>query len=279
MLSYLINLREDYRFTLLLALLFHILLVSLLLVTLHHLEKPFFLSTSAPPPIIQATVLNSSELPNPNLAEQEVIKSPPKAKKVIIKPELIEKSPIFLPSKEKKTTKAAADTRLISAKPHVNSELHIKKHSNKQVQSNKPAANKKNTHSVLPPKSLQMVQKNVQELLQQEVSTMVQEKQWAARNASTMEKYRHLILQSIAQQWIIPPELNKRLETKLTVRLAPGGMVLEVIIVKSSGNSVLDRSAQTAVYKASPLPVPKNTALFNAVRQIDLTVRPEGMLN
>ena len=99
MLSYLINLKEDYRFTLLLALLFHILLFSLLLIKLHHLEKPFFLSTSAPPPIIQATVLDSSELPNPNLAEQEIIKPPPKAKKVIIKPELIEKSPVFLPTK------------------------------------------------------------------------------------------------------------------------------------------------------------------------------------
>ena len=264
---YLVNRQGDYRFTLLLAALLHIVLFSALFLTLRHTPK-LFLSAATPPPIIYATAVESP---------QEKIKPPPKTEKALIKPALIEKSPIALPVKEKKLTKTAINTTPVLAKPHLKNPTVVKRSQIKPLAQRKPTTKEKNTHHALSAKSLQLAQKNVQELLQQEVNTLVQKQQVAARNTATTAKYRHLILQSIAQQWIVPPELNKHLETKLAVHLAPGGMVLEVVIVKSSGNPVLDRSAQTAVYKASPLPVPKN-GLFNTFRQINLTVRPEGVL-
>ncbi|MCZ6914729.1 MAG: cell envelope integrity protein TolA, partial [Rickettsia endosymbiont of Ixodes persulcatus] len=186
----------------------------------------------------------------------------------------VEKSPVTLSSKRK-------PPKLVNTSSDIKSNLKKlapsqKKHSDKLVQ-HKSNIMEKKKHPVVSKKSLQLAQKNVQQLLQQEVNTLVKKHQLAVQNTATTEKYRHLILQSIAQQWIIPPELNKHLEAKLVVRLAPGGMVLEVIVVKSSGNAILDRSAQTAVYKASPLPVPKSN-LFNTFRQINLTVRPEGVL-
>ncbi len=54
-------------------------------------------------------------------------------------------------------------------------------------------------------------------------------------------------------------------------------LVLEVNLMHSSGDSVLDRSAQTAIYKASPLPVPSDPATFELFRDISLTVRPENV--
>lgn len=269
---YLVIRKEDYRFTLLLATLFHILLFSALLLTLRHTPKRF-LNAAAPPPIIHAVAVPRSQLPVRASDSQEEVKirPPPKTEQAVMKPELIEKSPVALAIKEKKLTKTGIHTTPVRA--------NKKAHSQPLAQHKpiKPVAKEKNTSPPLSVKSLQLVQKNVQQLLQQELNTSVQKHQIAARNAATTEKYRHLILQAIAQQWIVPPELNKHLETKLAVHLAPGGMVLEVVIVKSSGNPVLDRSAQTAVYKASPLPVPKK-GLFNTFRQINLSVRPEGVL-
>lgn len=100
----------------------------------------------------------------------------------------------------------------------------------------------------------------------------------AAQDQGEVDKYKALIIQAISQQWIMPEDLKKGLEAKLVVRVAPGGMVIDVKVVQSSGDPVLDRSAQTAIYKASPLPVPQDNAVFDKFRTINLTVRPEGII-
>jgi colicin import membrane protein len=87
--------------------------------------------------------------------------------------------------------------------------------------------------------------------------------------------YKSAILAAISQQWVVPASLDKNLSCKLLISLAPGGKVLQVKLIRSSGNSLLDRSAQLAVLKASPLPVPKNTGFFKQFKQLQLTVRPE----
>lgn len=92
---------------------------------------------------------------------------------------------------------------------------------------------------------------------------------------SEIDKYRQLITQSIGQNWIVPDNVDKHLSCELIIRVAPGGAVLSVTLAKSSGNPTLDRSAQTAVMKASPLPVPSDSELFNKFRELSLTVRPE----
>lgn len=93
-----------------------------------------------------------------------------------------------------------------------------------------------------------------------------------------VNKYKVLILQSISSHWLVPIGVNKKLSCKLLIRLAPGGMVLSVMITESSGDRSLDRSARTAVLKASPLPVPKNPKAFEAFRQFVLKVKPENVL-
>lgn len=102
-----------------------------------------------------------------------------------------------------------------------------------------------------------------------------QRAQSQARLAGEVNKYKALIVNAIGRNWILPENVDSSLSSQFRIRLAPNGMVLEVTLTRSSGDSLLDRSAQTAIYKASPLPVPSDIETFNLFRDISLTVRPE----
>ena len=73
-----------------------------------------------------------------------------------------------------------------------------------------------------------------------------------------IDKYQVLIRQKIERNWLKPPGELKALVTIVEVRLIPGGDVVDVSVVRTSGNLVYDRSAERAVRKASPLPLPKD---------------------
>ncbi|STX29149.1 TolA colicin import membrane protein [Legionella beliardensis] len=98
-----------------------------------------------------------------------------------------------------------------------------------------------------------------------------------AKIAGEVNKYKAMIVNAISQQWILPENVDSSLSSQFRIRLAPNGAVLEVSLTRSSGDPVLDRSAQTAIYKASPLPVPTDPATFDLFRDISLTVRPENV--
>lgn len=114
----------------------------------------------------------------------------------------------------------------------------------------------------------------------QEIAEQQRQAAAAARKAKLMseaEKYKVLIVAAISKQWILPENVDQHLKSQFQIRLAPDGTVLDVDLASSSGNPILDRSAEKAIYKASPLPVPSNTELFEIFRNIRLTVRPENV--
>ena len=119
----------------------------------------------------------------------------------------------------------------------------------------------------------EMERKKQAEAAAQKAAAQNAEKQ--ALLAGEINKYKALIVNAIGRNWILPENANSNLSSQFRIRLAPDGMVLEVTLIRSSGDPLLDRSAQTAIYKASPLPVPKEATLFNLFRDISLTVRPE----
>jgi colicin import membrane protein len=96
-----------------------------------------------------------------------------------------------------------------------------------------------------------------------------------AKMSGEVDKYKALILNAIGRQWILPDNVDHAMSSQFRIHLAPDGAVLEVNLTRSSGDPILDRSAQTAIYKASPLPVPTDPSAFNIFRDINLTVRPE----
>lgn len=95
------------------------------------------------------------------------------------------------------------------------------------------------------------------------------------RANEAVQKYKVLILQAISKEWILPANINSQLSCEFRIRLAPDGTVILAQLSRSSGDMILDRSAETAINKASPLPVPEDKELFELFRDIQLTVRPE----
>jgi colicin import membrane protein len=84
-----------------------------------------------------------------------------------------------------------------------------------------------------------------------------------------INRYVGLITQAIQAQWTqLPGAAQQKLATTMLIRLAADGTVLQVQNVGSSGNAALDRLALTAVYKASPLPVPSDPTLFASFKEL-----------
>ncbi|MDP3704686.1 MAG: cell envelope integrity protein TolA [Legionellaceae bacterium] len=94
------------------------------------------------------------------------------------------------------------------------------------------------------------------------------------RLTGVVDKYKALIINAISRQWILPDNANSSMSSQFRIRLAPNGAVLDVSLIRSSGDVILDRSAQAAIFKASPLPVPADPTTFDMFRDISLTVRP-----
>ncbi len=97
-----------------------------------------------------------------------------------------------------------------------------------------------------------------------------------AAAVSTINEYTALIKNKVSRNWLKPAGNIQGLRCKVSVRLIPGGEVVSAQVVKSSGNSVFDRSVESAVFKASPLPLPRDPAIAARMREIDFEFIPEG---
>jgi len=85
------------------------------------------------------------------------------------------------------------------------------------------------------------------------------------------------IRSKVESLWQYPPAVNPEQEVELHITLVPTGQVIDVRIIKSSGNTALDRSVEQAVRKASPLPVPKDPRVFEqSFRKLTMKFRPEN---
>src|SRR5437016_6919589 len=95
---------SSYRYSLVVAILLHIVLFLALFLTLRHSTKLLFL---APPPlqVIHATAISVDvvQKPAPNTKKSQSL--PTVAAQTLSKPVLLEKSPVLLPIKEKKIHK------------------------------------------------------------------------------------------------------------------------------------------------------------------------------
>lgn len=96
----------------------------------------------------------------------------------------------------------------------------------------------------------------------------------AARVQGVVAEYIGHIQERIQRSWLRPPGSAAGLSCVVQVGLIPGGEVARVQIVRSSGDPVFDRSVETAVYKASPLPLPPDAALFKHFRDLRLIFKP-----
>jgi len=121
--------------------------------------------------------------------------------------------------------------------------------------------------------------KEQERVLQEQLAREEQERaqaQAASASAREIDRYKALIAQKVERNWTRPPEFHKGLVCTIRVRTVSSGEVVSAAVVRSSGNPLFDRSAEVAVRKATPLPVPEDPELFRDFREFDFEFRPEA---
>ncbi|PHS24488.1 MAG: protein TolA [Methylophaga sp.] len=111
-------------------------------------------------------------------------------------------------------------------------------------------------------------------LLQDSLDAEAREQETMRING-VVDKHVSIIRQRVKRYWIKPSSAERGLQSTLQVSLLPSGEVKVVKVVKSSGNILFDRSAENAVYKASPLPVPTDPKALAKFKQFSFNFKPE----
>lgn len=270
--------KTSYKSAVLYSALFHVLILNFLFLNLAFFHKTNYVTESS---VITANLV---EIPKPTVKEanktkeisipKEEQKTPP-APQLKVKPKPVEKPAPAKPIEKKPEIKDSIkiDDRKtkIEKKPIEKKDVHDEKKPPVKPEK-KSVTDKKKTITKAQKNQKTMEEKLWAEQLANEEKQLSQAK--AQQAQGVVNKYNALILQAIREQWILPENYPPEVSCQLLIKLKPGGGVLDVQLVKSSGNEGFDRSARAAVYKASPLPVPKETDLFNQMREIALVVRP-----
>lgn len=260
----------SYRIPLLIAAALHVVLLVILIVHLpgHSYRLP---GPTAKKPIIQASAVSQSKV---NVAIRKV-QQRRRAKRLArerAKQRALAKKRARIARQKRIAKQKAARIRLRKQR-ELARKRKLQQQTLARAKAKAKAREKQELMRKLATERKKLQQKMMNSQLKAEQNSIA--KLQAAQAMGIIDKYRALILQAISQHWLVPPGVSKKLSAVFLVQLAPGGVVLSVQLVKSSGNAVLDRSAQNAINQASPLPVPKNPAVFDKMRSLRLTVRPE----
>ena len=114
------------------------------------------------------------------------------------------------------------------------------------------------------------LQRRLDEDAKERARAVLQGKRDKAKN-----EFIPLIKQKVQNNWIQPEGWGKGVQCVVSVRMVPSGDVLSATVIKSCGNPLFDRSVVNAVHKASPLPVPQDSDLFEQFRSINFTFNPK----
>lgn len=88
-----------------------------------------------------------------------------------------------------------------------------------------------------------------------------------------VEKYKAVFSAYIVENRILSAVFTGNLVCTIRINLLPDGSILNVTVVKSSGNRAYDEMSQNAVHKSAPFPMPDEPELYNKLRDIVLSFR------
>jgi colicin import membrane protein len=83
-----------------------------------------------------------------------------------------------------------------------------------------------------------------------------------AVSSGLLNQYVAMIVQHVERQWNRPATARAGLECKVRVTQTPTGTVLSAEVTECNGDAAVKQSIETAVRKASPLPLPPDQRLF-----------------
>jgi len=165
--------------------------------------------------------------------------------------------------KEPKQKKQVQKKKSVKKKKNPGKALSLKK--------NKKSKKPEKTEPKKPSKAEQEdLKRRIQEDEKQRAAAVLQGQLNQAKN-----KYVPLIKQKVQNNWIKPEGWGKGVKCVVNVRMVPSGEVVSATVIRSCGHSLYDRSVVNAVLKASPLPVPEDSTLFEPFRSINFTFNPK----
>ena len=97
----------------------------------------------------------------------------------------------------------------------------------------------------------------------------------ATARESEVKGYVDRIRAKIRGKANVPDTVTGSPEVQVRITILPGGDVLDIVIVKSSGNRIYDTAIERAIRSAQPLPVPAEPELFGQFRSLTLNIRHE----
>ncbi len=120
-------------------------------------------------------------------------------------------------------------------------------------------------------------QRLLQEQMAAEEARMKEIRQGELRRES--DQLIDQIRRRVESKWLKPSGWQPGISCTVNVRLVPGvggsARVIDARIAKSCGQTLFDRSVETAVFNASPLPFPTSPELMETFREITFEFKPE----
>jgi colicin import membrane protein len=132
-----------------------------------------------------------------------------------------------------------------------------------QAQREREAAEKKAQEESAAARARQQAENELQQQLAAE----------AQRNAAELDEYIRMITNVIERNWIAPPTARAGLDCMVHVVQIPSGDIMDVRIATCNGDEAVTRSIEAAVRRSSPLPKPRNPALFD--RNLNVRFHPD----
>lgn len=90
--------------------------------------------------------------------------------------------------------------------------------------------------------------------------------------------YVAILAQRVERFWSRPPNTHRGTVAELRIQLVPTGEVVDVSLISSNGSGAFNYSVEQAVKRASPLPVPEESGLFERYfRSMRLVFDPQDL--
>jgi colicin import membrane protein len=252
--------------------------------------------TSPPPPLqlaIEGVVVDSRSLPDSLRAgrpkPQPAPEPEPAAPAPAPAPEPPPPEPVKVPEKDLKAVERAAEESALQAKAEADATRAAEARKRKQAESDAKRnakaeeAERRKSAEADAKRKQQDEAKAAQDAkvkadreadLKRRLAAEAAEEEGAAAMARSgvVDEYRTVLSQAIERSWIRPPSAKAGLECTLYVSQAPGGTVVDVKLGACNGDQSVRESIVNAVYRASPLPAPRDPRAFE--RRLEIVFRP-----
>lgn len=265
------------------AILAHLVFVAILVVSFRFSGTPTGMF-GEPPEVIEAVAVDEkviqAELDKLKAAEQRKKDEARQAREARLKEQRRKeeaKKQRAAEAKKRKQQQAAEKKRLAALEAKRKQEAEHKRKEQERLARQEQERKAKEKQEAL---QAEIARQEAEFQKQQEVDRQTRQAE-ARRQASLSEinKYRSLIKEEVTRHWNIPATAHDDLLCEVKVRLIPSGDVVDVKIIKSSGDAAFDRSVEKAVYRAAPLSVPPlESGLFDKFREVVFQFEPRNRI-